>query len=238
MTMPETFQCPECGKRYRLRPDLAGRSVRCAGCAHVFRAPAVSSADAPAKAATAPPKIEPAEVIDAEVIADTKPRMTGGTTPSTESWQIDAVVPTGPKAAPSLPDAPQVAAEDRPGAPPPFTAFPGMQRALSGPTPAEVALRYGAGFFHERPLDEWDKALLGFSSALALGGILCLVVLAVVRNPAMAATIGALRYVAGAFGVLGAGLVSYALRKRVALAFGLAICLLGMLALGLVMSSR
>ncbi len=42
----ESIHCPTCGKRYKWKPQLAGRRVRCRGCGEPFTIPDQSESDA------------------------------------------------------------------------------------------------------------------------------------------------------------------------------------------------
>lgn len=54
------FPCPSCGKQYKWKPEMAGRSAKCA-CGAKFVVPTEQPASAKAPTATAAPPVEPAK---------------------------------------------------------------------------------------------------------------------------------------------------------------------------------
>jgi phage FluMu protein Com len=44
--MPITFSCNSCNKKLRVKDELAGRKVKCPGCATVLQVPATSTEEA------------------------------------------------------------------------------------------------------------------------------------------------------------------------------------------------
>lgn len=60
----QRFHCPTCDKRYRWKPELAGRKVKCAGCGSKLRVPAAGGGAAELLEAPPPPKEEPPDLGD------------------------------------------------------------------------------------------------------------------------------------------------------------------------------
>jgi hypothetical protein len=56
-------KCPQCAKELSLKPETAGKTVRCPNCTTAFKTPAAAPRAAPAKAPAAKPASEPAAAI-------------------------------------------------------------------------------------------------------------------------------------------------------------------------------
>jgi hypothetical protein len=99
--MPIDFSCSACGKNYRVKDELAGKTAKCSQCNGRIQIPAVASSAAAAKpAASKSAKTQPAKAASTSVASSPAP--TAKPKDELSSWfdaELPAVAPVAPVAA-------------------------------------------------------------------------------------------------------------------------------------------
>src|SRR5262249_10769323 len=83
-TMPAAIECPQCQKKFRVREEQVGKKLRCPACQAIFAAKALDTGIVAASGSTGPAPASPApasapqrtdDVVEAEVVVESRPRV-------------------------------------------------------------------------------------------------------------------------------------------------------------------